>query len=87
MRIRTTLFVMLVLASAALFGAEQMSKIEKSPAYDKMKTLVGSWEGTVNENGKPLDTRVRFKLVSDGSVLASWLGEDTPHEMTWTATI
>jgi hypothetical protein len=81
MRIRITLFVALVLASAALFAAEQMSKIEKNPAYDKMKTLVGSWQGAVNENGKPLDTRVRFKLVSDGSVLASWLGEDTPHEM------
>jgi hypothetical protein len=81
MRIRIIFFVVLVITSAALFAAEQMSKIEKSPAYDKMKTLVGSWQGAVNENGKPLDTRVRFKLVSDGSVLASWLGEDTPHEM------
>jgi len=38
MRIRITLFVALVLASAALFAAEQMSKIEKNPAYDKMIT-------------------------------------------------
>jgi len=81
MRIRITLFVALVLASAALFSVEQTSKIEKNPAYDKMKTLVGSWQGTVNENGKPLDTHARFKLVSDGSALASWLDEDTPHEM------
>ncbi|HAK05774.1 MAG TPA: hypothetical protein DCO65_00650 [Spartobacteria bacterium] len=79
MRIRIVL--MLVLASATLFAAEQMSKIEKNPAYDKMKTLVGSWQGTVNENGKPLDTHARFKLVSDGSALASWLDEDTAHEM------
>lgn len=79
MRIRIVL--MLVLASAPLFAAEQMSKIEKNPAYDKMKTLVGSWQGTVNENGKPLDTHARFKLVSDGSALASWLDEDTAHEM------
>ena len=71
MRIRITLFVALVLASAALFAAEEMSKIEKNPAYDKMITLVGSWQGTVNENGKPLDTHARFKLVSDGSALAS----------------
>ena len=79
MRIR--IVFMFVLASTVLFAAEQMSKTEKSPAYDKMKTLVGSWQGTVNENGKPLDTRVRFKLVSDGSTVASWLDEDTPHEM------
>jgi len=81
MRIRITLFVALVLASAALCAAEQMSEIEKNPAYDKMITLVGSWQGTVSENGKPLDTHARFKLVSDGSALASWLDEDTPHEM------
>ena len=78
---RTRIISMLVLASTALFAAEQMSKIEKNPAYDKMITLVGSWQGTVNENGKPLDTHARFKLVSDGSALASWLDEDAPHEM------
>ena len=81
MRIRITLFVALVLAFAALLAAEQTSKIDKNPAYDKMITLVGSWQGTVNENGKPLDTHTRFKLVSDGSALASCLDEDTPHKM------
>src|SRR3984893_738473 len=40
--------------------------------------LVG---GKVNEGGTALKTNARFQLVSDGSVLAAWLGEGSPHEM------
>jgi len=46
-----------------------------------MKTLVGSWEGNGSEGGAALKTSARFQLVSDGSVLAAWLGEGSPHEM------
>jgi hypothetical protein len=81
MRIRIILSTLFTLGSIAVFAGEQLSKIEKSPAYDKMKTLVGSWEGTANEGSQKVSTQARFKLVSDDSVLASWLGEDTPHEM------
>src|SRR5438477_10038866 len=78
---RTQIISMLVLASTALFAAEQMSKIAPSPAFDKMKTLVGMWDGTVNEGGAQLKAHARVKLVSDGSALAHWLDEGTPHEM------
>ena len=77
---RTRIISMLVLASTALFAAEQMSKIAPSPAFDKMKTLVGMWDGTVNEGGAQ-KAHARVKLVSDGSALAHWLDEGTPHEM------
>ena len=46
-----------------------------------MKSLVGSWDGTVNEGGTALKTNARFQLVSDGSALAAWLDEGSPHEM------
>ena len=69
---RTRIISMLVLASTALFAAEQMSKIAPSPAFDKMKTLVGMWDGTVNEGGAQ-KAHARVKLVSDGSALAHWL--------------
>ena len=78
---RTRIISMFVLASTALFAAEQMSKIAPSPAFDKMKTLVGMWDGTVNEGGAQLKAHARVKLVSDGSALAHWLDEGTPHEM------
>jgi hypothetical protein len=81
MRRRIIVLVTFVLGSVVLRANEKKSKIESSPAYDKMKTLVGSWEGKVNEGGTALKTNARFQLVSDGSALAAWLGEGSPHEM------
>ncbi len=60
MRRRIIVLVTLALGSVVLRADEQKSKIEKSPAYDKMKTLVGSWEGKVNEGGTALKTNARF---------------------------
>ena len=83
MRIRIVVLGLVALGSAALLLAaeEKQSKIAPSPAYDKMKTLVGLWEGTANEGGKPMPVSTRFQLIAGSSVLASWLGEGTPHEM------
>ena len=81
MRIRIVILTMFVLGSMILLADEKSAKMETSPAYEKMKTLVGSWDGTVNENGKQLQTKARFQLVAGSSVLADWLDEGTPHEM------
>ena len=83
MRIRIVILGLLAFGSAALLLAaeEKQSKIAPSPAYDKMKTLVGAWEGTANEGGKQMPVSTRFQLVAGSSVLADWLGEGTPHEM------
>ena len=83
MRIRIVVLGLLALGSAALLIAaeEKQSKIAPSPAYDKMKTLVGSWDGTANEGGKQMPVSARFQLIAGSSVLAGWLGEGTPHEM------
>lgn len=82
MQTRIVLLTTLVLGSVALlFAVEEKSKVTSSPAYDKMKTLVGSWEGTVNEGGKQLTTKARFQLISAGSAIAGWLDEGGPQEM------
>ena len=80
--------ITLLLGGSILFAAEERkeeskreSKNEKTEAFDKMKTLVGSWEGTLKEGGKDFPVTARFQTISDGSVLAGWLGEGTPHEM------
>ena len=77
MRRRIIVLVTLALGSVVLLADEQKSKIEKNPAYDKMKSLVGSWDAAVNEGGKQLQAHARLKLVSDGSALAHWLGSFT----------
>ena len=81
MRIRFVVFAILVLGSVLLLADEKKSKIAPSPAYDKMKTLAGSWDGSVDEGGKQVPTKARLRMMSDNSVLAHWLDEGSDHEM------
>jgi hypothetical protein len=50
-------------------------------SFEKLKSLVGEWQGTANEGGQQIPTTTSFRLVSDGSALMSVLGAGTPHEM------
>jgi hypothetical protein len=59
--------------------AETPSSIANNPAWVKMSTLAGSWAGTATEDEKHQPVTVSFKLVSDGSVMMSTLGEGTPR--------
>jgi len=68
--------------SAGCVAAQHMqSVVQPSPAFDKLKTLAGEWEGSALEGGKRIPARTIFRLVSDGSALMNRLGPDTPHEM------
>lgn len=49
--------------------------------FQRLKSLAGAWEGTVNEGGKTLPVSTSFRLVSDGSALMNDLMSGTPHEM------
>lgn len=81
MRIRIVILTILAVSSAVLLAEEKKSKIAPSPAYDKMKTLVGSWEGIIDEGGKKIPTKAQLKTMSDNSVLAHTLDEGSDHEM------
>src|ERR1700680_4700187 len=81
MRLGKMFFTLLVLGSLSLFADEKRSKVASNPAFDKMKTLVGSWEGTAGEGGKKVPTNARFQLVADGSALMGWLNEGIVDEM------
>ena len=74
-----------VLVFAAI-GSPQAASPAKPPttagaAFDKLKSLVGEWEGILNEEGQQIPATTSFRLVSDGSALMSVLGAGTPHEM------
>src|SRR5947207_3861289 len=81
MRIRNALLVILALSSVVLLLAETRSKIATNPAFDKMKSLAGKWEGSAMEDGKAIPTTAHFQLISDGSVLMGWLNEGIADEM------
>ena len=72
--------VLMMMALSAL-ADEKKSAIAPNASFDKMKALNGAWVGTLNEGGKQIPVTSRFQMVSDGSVLMSWLGEGTPEEM------
>jgi hypothetical protein len=78
---RIAKIILLLLVSTAVGLAQTRSKVAANPAFDKMKTLVGSWAGSAEEDGKQIPTNARFQMISDGSALMAWLNERTSDEM------
>ena len=70
-----------LLCLVAALAEDHKSAVVPSAAFDKMKSLQGSWVGSMVEGGKDYPATARFKLVSDGSALTAWLGEGSPDEM------
>ncbi len=78
-----------VLIAVAVFtglGLAQAANLAKQStaagmSFDKLKSLVGEWEGNLNEGGQRIPVTTSFRLVSDGSALMNVLGAGTPHEM------
>src|SRR5437879_11322973 len=81
MRIRNTVFIIIAIGGVTLLLAETRSKVASNPAFDKMKSLVGKWNGSAMEGGKAMPTNARFQLISDGSALMAWLNEGVADEM------
>ena len=72
-----------LLASSLAFAEEHQhpATAATTPQFDKLKTLVGNWDGTMEEQGKKMPSKTSFKMVSGNSVLMNTLAEGTPHEM------
>jgi hypothetical protein len=59
----------------------QGSKIAGTPQWEKLKTLVGEWEGYMMENGQKVPTRISVRMTGDGSALMHLIAPGDPHEM------
>jgi len=81
MKTAVTVFLLLTLVAVAGVADEHKSAIAPNPQFDKMKTLEGSWVGSMSDAGKAYPASTRFQIVSDGSALMAWLGEGSPFEM------
>jgi len=71
-------FLAAALAASALLAMENHSPAATNPAFEKMKSLVGEWVGTVEEGGKKLPVRASYRLVSNGTALEETL--KTPED-------
>ena len=77
------LVTVLVFAGLALAQATNPANPSTTAgaSFEKLKSLVGEWEGNMNEGGKQHVATTSFRVVSDGSALMSVMGAGTPYEM------
>jgi len=60
-----------------------MPTIEGSKDFNRLKILVGTWEGTsdMGMKGKPQKINIQYQLTSNNSAIVETLFPGTPHEM------
>lgn len=71
---------MVLLAAVYTIGtaiASPVADVSPKDAFEKMKTLVGSWEGTA----MGMDSKVNYKLTGSGSALMETIDPGGPYEM------
>lgn len=76
----------LMVASALCLQADEPAKTIPEPKkgsaeFERMKTLVGTWEGKVDMGQGPIDMTIKYRLLAGGSVLEERCFIDTPNEM------
>ena len=78
----TSVCATLLLATAAALNAAEPPKPPASPEFERMKSLVGTWQGKTDMGQGPVDISIQYKLVAGGSVLEEKCFAGTPNEMT-----
>src|SRR5262249_19795914 len=71
----------LLAASACLHAAESDKPKQGSAEFERMKSMVGTWKGTVDMGQGPIEMTARYRLLAGGSVLEERVFEGTPNEM------
>jgi len=68
-------------ASMWLRGGESDGSKQTSPEFERLKTLVGTWQGKTDMGQGPIDMSVHYRLLAGGSVLEERVFAGTPNEM------
>src|SRR6058998_3249534 len=72
----------LLLANSLWLGAgESEESKQSSPEFERLKTLVGTWQGKTDIGQGPIDMTVQYRLLAGGSVLEERVFAGTPNEM------
>jgi hypothetical protein len=86
-RVRLSFIALLLIGVVALAAQAQdkpamkASAVPDTPEWQKLKSLVGSWEGNVEEGGKKTPATVEVRMTGDGSAIMHTIGPGTPMEM------
>ena len=73
---------LLLAVALGLSAAEAPSTKPASKEFERMKSLVGTWQGKTDMGQGPVDISIQYKLVAGGSVLEEKCFAGTPNEMT-----
>ncbi len=85
--VRLASVVLVLVAGAAAASAQEkqpvtkMSAIAQTPEWQSIKSLAGSWEGSMEMDGKKMPTAVEVRVTGDGSAVMHVMAKDTPYEM------
>jgi len=72
----------LLLAGAVRSQADEpVKKRQASADFERMKALVGSWQGKTDMGQGPIEITVQYRLLAGGSVLEERVFAGTPNEM------
>jgi len=74
-------FYLALMVPAAVWAGEPSGPYMGSKAFERMKDLVGVWEGTSNMPKEGEKVKVEYRLSSGGSTIVETLLPGTPHEM------
>ena len=79
----TLVFVAILSLCAAFSTAQEQpsSLIAGNPQWEKVKSLIGEWEGYASEKGQKMPTHISIRMTGDGSAVMHWIDAGTPHEM------
>jgi len=75
------LSVLLLIGVFSLSAGQPGVSHKGSPEFERMKTLVGKWKGTVDMGQGLVEMVSQYRLLAGGSVLEERVFAGTPHEM------
>ncbi|HMJ91401.1 MAG TPA: hypothetical protein VK530_16385 [Candidatus Acidoferrum sp.] len=79
----TSLCAALLLVSITASNAGEIPKPKAgSPEFERMKTMAGTWKGTVDMGQGPVEMVSQYRLLAGGTVLEEKCFAGTPNEMT-----
>ena len=84
MKTKLVCATLMLAAALALKAADAPAPAPKpaSKEFERMKSLVGTWQGKTDMGQGPVDISIQYKLVAGGSVLEEKCFAGTPNEMT-----
>jgi hypothetical protein len=78
----TSVCTTLLLATSVWLNADEPVKPQQgSPEFERLKTLVGTWQGKTDIGQGPIDMTMQYRLLAGGSVLEERVFAGTPNEM------